>query len=86
MGAFEHQAPSITWTGLGTGDEWDNEANWNTMVTKPTYCQDVIIPAGSMVMISHENFGFGGTLLVQLNATLEVANGVQLEINNNPTF
>ena len=69
-----------TWTGPSNGIWQQTPFYWNKSI--PTYCDDVIIPAGNNVIIDDTKTAIGRTLDVELGASLESLINAELDIRN----
>jgi subtilisin-like proprotein convertase family protein len=66
------EAPLNTWTGNGDGIDWTDPFNWSDVMV-PLACQDIVIPAGNIVLIPAGAVVFGRTLYVDAGAELLVS-------------
>lgn len=71
----------ITWTGNGDGSSWTDNANWDNGLI-PQTCNDVVVPAGSTVLIGTGESAICRTLQIDATAELIVEEGGILEVEN----
>jgi predicted outer membrane repeat protein/parallel beta-helix repeat protein len=78
LGAYECQAPGITWTGLGDGINWSSPRNWSDNLV-PTQNDNVTIPSGAAPQLGSGTFATA-SLTLKGTATLNLDSGT-LEID-----
>jgi len=76
------QAETNIWDGP-TAENWNQTPFYWDQKKLPTYCDDIVIPAGKSVKIDDSKIAMGRTLDVQLNASLETLQNAILDIISN---